>query len=462
MKRQLQKSKDRLPLKTKLGYGVGAIGLDMSYGLVTSFFMNYATDVLLISSVFMGVMMAFARVWDGINDPLMGVIVTNTKSKYGRFRPWILAGAVLNAVVLFAMFTNPGFTIVKGGTETGLYIYIAVAYILWGTSYTLIDLPYWSFIPALTSDPQERNVIASIPRFFSGLGQLTVMGATPLILKAFSDVEQGTVFSRWALVMGVLFIIVAVITVVSTKERIVPKQEKALKFREVISTIRANDQLLVFFAVAVAFNLGWYLMNGLAMYFFKYVTENELHLTIFAAVSGAGQAIGLFGLSFLAKRMSKHKVVKLSILVTIAGYLAMFFVSQTPDFSLVLFFAFHFVACLGIGCMFTAEASMLADIVDYGEYKTGVRSDAVTFSVKSFQMQFAQTIQALIIGFGLWLFRYEENVFPQPDLSKLGINVMMFLIPPALALLSLIVFNRKYKIHSKLYEDICDAMQNRC
>ena len=104
---------------------------------------------------------------------------------------------------------------------------------------------------------------------------------------------------------------------------------------------------------------------------------------------------------------------------------------------------------------------MLADIVDYGEYTTGERADAIIFSMKSFQMKLAQTVQALIIGFGLEICKYQENMVPQPENAKNGIMVMMFAIPFATALLSLIIFNKKYKIHSELLEKIALKMQEK-
>lgn len=456
MKNETKKS--LIPLSEKLGYGVGAIGLDMSYGLCFSFFIKYSTDVLGVAAGFIGIVTALARIWDGINDPMMGMIVSNTKTKYGRFRPWILIGAIANAIVLFLMFTKPFYA---GGIDIALYIHVAIMYILWGMSYTVIDIPYWSFVPALTTDPKERNIIASFPRFFSGVGQLTVMGATSLILAAFSADEQDTAYSTIAGGIGIMFVIFALITFLKTRERIVPEHKTSYRFKDIIRTIKANDQALVFIAVAVTFNLSWYLMNGLAAYYFDYIAENGKLLTIFAAVTGAGQAIGLFGVSIFSGKIGKHNVIKVGMSVSIVAYLLLFTTNILLGFSAILFFILAFIAGLGIGCVFTAEASMLADIVDYGEYKTGERADAIIFSMKSFQMKFAQTIQALIIGFGLEICNYQENMVPQPAGAKSGIMVMMFAIPFATALISLIIFNKKYIIHSELLEKVTAKMQEK-
>lgn len=446
--------------KEKYGYGIGAIGLDLSYGLVCSFFMNYATDSLHISSVFMGVVLAAARIWDGINDPIMGTIVNNTKNKWGRFRPWILAGSIVNALVLWGMFTNPGLSTAEG-SNTGIYIYIAIAYILWGMSYTLIDIPYWSFVPALTSDPKERNIVSSIPRFFSGMGQLLVAGLTPMLLPILGGGDKNNGYSKWALILGVLFVLGTIVTVSTTREKIVPKTKENVSLKKAFKIIKENDQLLVFILTAITFNTGWYITNGLAVYFFTYIAENLSYMTYFAVISGIGQAIGLFCLAPLSKKIGKHNVVKAAIITAIFGYVGMFFTAKLPSFNFILFAIFGCIGCMGIGCMFTAQTSMLADIVDYGEYKLGERNDSIVFSMKSFLLKFAQSIQALIIGFGLKLCNYQENVIPQPVGSKNGIVIMMFAIPPVLALLSLLIFIKKYKLHSTFAEEVTDHVLKR-
>ncbi|MDR0883559.1 MAG: glycoside-pentoside-hexuronide (GPH):cation symporter [Oscillospiraceae bacterium] len=455
----MQQNSAPLTLKNKLTYGVGAIGLDMSYGLCFSFFMKYCTDVLYISPAFLGVMMAFARIWDGINDPMMGTIAANTKSRFGRFRPWVLLGGILNAVVLFFLFTNPGFAVEKGVLNVGLNVYVTIFYVLWGMTMTMIDIPYWSFIPTLTADLQERNSLAAIPRFFSGLGQLVVMGAAPLVLKLFLDSQQGTGYSLIAAGLAVCMIATTFITVTTTRERITPQKEQKSSFGEALKMLVKNDQLMIFLVTVILFNLGWYSMNALAVYFFDYVAEQKTMLTIFAIISGVAQAGGLLLVSPLSKKFGKHNVVKAAMCVTIVGYLALYFIATRGTLSLPLFFLFDAMACLGIGAVFTAEMSIFADLVDYGEFKQGQRAESIVYSMKSFQMKFAQMLQALIAGLGLTLVGYQENVHPQPQAAQNGISVMMFLIPPALAIVALLLFHTKFKLHSGYLEKVSAAVR---
>ena len=158
---------NKVPLREKLGYGVGAIGLDLSYGMFYSYLSLYLTNGLGIKPLFLLILAPLARLWDGINDPMMGMIVDKTNTKMGKYRPWILTGALLNAIVLCLLFNNPGFAL----NSVGLYIYVAVLYVFWGMTNTLADIPFWSMIPSFASEEKDRNLVSTIARTFSGLGQ---------------------------------------------------------------------------------------------------------------------------------------------------------------------------------------------------------------------------------------------------------------------------------------------------
>ena len=139
-------------------YGVGAIGLDLSYGMFYTYLSYYLSSVLHSPEAFLLILTPIARIWDGINDPMMGTIVDNTRTKFGKYRPWILIGALSNAIVLSLLFTSFGMS------GMPLYIYIAVMYILWGMTNTMADIPFWSMVPSFTSEEKERNLVATVAR----------------------------------------------------------------------------------------------------------------------------------------------------------------------------------------------------------------------------------------------------------------------------------------------------------
>ena len=148
----------KLSMKEKLSYGLGAFGKDMVCQLVFVYIMVYFTDILGLNAAFVGTMFFIARIWDALNDIFMGTIVDNTRSRFGKFKPWLVIGTLVNVVVYILLFTRFG-----GISAKGMYVYATVFYILWGMTYTIMDIPYWSMLPNLTSDKTEREKVSVIP-----------------------------------------------------------------------------------------------------------------------------------------------------------------------------------------------------------------------------------------------------------------------------------------------------------
>ena len=168
----------KLSIGQKAAFGLGAVGKDMVYALSASYVMFYYQDTLGLSATFVGLILMLARVFDALNDPFMGVLVAKTKTRWGRFRPWLFSGTILNAVVLYAMFAAP----VNSGVN--LMVYFSVVYILWGVTYTMMDIPYWSMIPAVTDTPADRENLSVIGRTCAGVGSALIAMFTMLAVGA--------------------------------------------------------------------------------------------------------------------------------------------------------------------------------------------------------------------------------------------------------------------------------------
>ncbi|SCW63815.1 MFS/sugar transport protein [Ruminococcaceae bacterium YRB3002] len=163
----------------KFAYGIGAVGKDMVYMLSASYVLYYFQDIMGVSAIAMGVILLIARVFDAFNDPIMGVIVAKTKTRWGKFRPWLLIGTVTNAVVLAVMFAAPPTLDGKG-----LVAYAAITYILWGITYTMMDIPYWSMVPAFTDSGKERENLSALARSCAGVGSAIVTIITVMAVAA--------------------------------------------------------------------------------------------------------------------------------------------------------------------------------------------------------------------------------------------------------------------------------------
>ncbi|MDR0530865.1 MAG: glycoside-pentoside-hexuronide (GPH):cation symporter [Oscillospiraceae bacterium] len=441
--------------KHYIGYGIGALGMDLSYGLFYSFLSIYLTDILLLSPAFLAVMTFAARIWDGINDPMMGAIVDGTRSRFGKYRRWIVTGALCNGFVLAMLFRKPALS------GAGLMAYVAVAYVLWGMTNTMMDIPYWSMVPSLTNDPKERNIAATIPRFFSGMGQFAITILSPILIPLLGHTEKGLFsaagFFRWAILCAAALVGLIFVTFFSTgKIRAIagaaPSQNK-ITAKSVLDTLRRNDQLLVFMLVSLLTNTGWYLVSGLAVYYFQKVLGNGLLMSLFGMLVGGGQGVGLLLLPVLTKWMKRNSVIKLAMGVSAAGYLGMYVFSAVWNV-FPLFVAFGFLGMMGVGCVFVSQTVMLSDIVDYGEYKLGRRSDSVVFSMKGFLQKGAYSIQSLIMYLGLAVTGYNGAAQTQPAAARAGISVMMFLLPPVLTLAGLFLFSAKYKLDEKRMREV--------
>lgn len=174
--------KTKLTGAAKASYGFGAVGKDMVYMLSASYILYYFQDILGVSAAAMGVILMVARVFDAFNDPIMGAIVAKTKTKWGKFRPWLFIGTLTNAVILFLMFAAP--PSLNGG---GLVAYAAAFYILWGVTYTMMDIPYWSMVPAFTDGGKERENMSALGRTCAGVGSAIVTVVTVMAVSALGN-----------------------------------------------------------------------------------------------------------------------------------------------------------------------------------------------------------------------------------------------------------------------------------
>lgn len=447
-------------LKSKLGYGVGAVGLDLSYGMFYTYLAQYLTNVLHLKEGFLLLLTPLARIWDGINDPMMGTIVDNTHTKMGKYRPWILTGSILNAIVLVLLFSNPFHL-----TGWQLMAYVSVMYVAWGMSNTLADIPYWSMVPSFTSDPQERNLISTLARAFSGIGQGVVSIGAPILMGFFSIKKydaQGKVVSEFfgeesffvcAAVCSVLLIIFSSTSVATTKERISTKAPEKFSFKKALQIIKSNDQLLVFMLFAMISNAGWYLTSGVAAYYFDVVVGDPEKQSLFSTFQAVGSVVGMLVLPVLTKYMSKRRAYQTSLLIAAVGYIGITVGAFTDK--LMVMNIFYCVCAIGMSSMFIAQTIFLADVVDYGEVKLGFRAESITFSMKGFLQKMAYTLQTIILFASLGLSNYDGEAHSNnPDSAKLAITLMLCAIPAVLFLISLVIFSTKFKLHGSFMDEV--------
>lgn len=445
----------KLTFREKASYGLGAVGKDMVYCLVSSFLLIYFNTVLGVSGTFTGILFMCARVFDAFNDPLMGILVEKTNTRFGKFRPWLLVGTISNAIILFAMFAVP-----SGLSGVGLKAYISVAYILWGVTYTTMDIPYWSMIPAITESGSDRENISVIARSCAGVGTAFTTALTLALVGVFGKGNDRLGYMIFAGMVAILFVILISICVFNVKEHKI-EGGKSVSVGEMFSSLFQNDQALVVVIGIIMFNASLYITQQLATYFFTYDIGNAGLYGVFGTVGGAAQILSMMTLPLLRKKFDCKRIMFLAISTTIVGYICLFIMGSIGCRNLVALCAAAIIIFIGFGLATVLTTIFLADTVDYGEWKNGQRNESVTFSLQTFVVKLASAISGLIAGVGIDLIGLDIDAEVQSASTLFGLRVLMIIVPMAGLAIAITFFMRKYKLTEDYLKKITEELRER-
>lgn len=391
---ELQNQETNLSARSKWSYSLGGIGRDMTYTLVATFFMTYiqfAVGLSVAQFSVIGILLIIGRVWDAVNDPIMGAIIENTRSKWGKFKPWILIGAVFTAIVIVAMFNiRP-----TGNRGWNYVIFFGVIYLLWEIAFTMNDISYWSMLPSLTTNEKQRNSVTTLAVVFAGVGAF-VANAGISFLTVGNAIKGYSIIS---IVIAIFLIGCQCLTVFGVKQPILTTGEVAqenVSIKKMFNVIRKNDQLLWVILAMLLYNIGSGILVALG-YNFLYLElgYNGTLAMIFVATFGVSN-IGVQAFySKLANRFGRKKLLWYSFLATAFGYLLLLLVGFVPFmpvniFTVCLFGIFVFG---GQAIFYMILTVNIANTVEYNEYKTKERNEAVIFSLRPFMAKMASALQ---------------------------------------------------------------------
>ena len=463
--------------REKASYGLGAVGKDMVYMLSASYVLYYFQDIMGVSAYAMAVILLVARVFDAFNDPVMGVIVAKTRTRFGKFRPWLLIGTLTNSVVLFAMFACP-----PALNGAGLIAYAAIFYILWGVTYTMMDIPFWSMIPAFTRGGEERENLTALARSCSGVGSAIVTIFTLLAVHALGSAFGGTSakeierigFKWFALIIAVLFSLFIIITCLNIKEKSSVSMPAA-SVKDMFVSLIHNDQAMAIVVTIVLINTAMYITSNLVIYFFKYDLGGQgwyKNYTLFNTVAGAAQILAMMALYPLLRRALKianTHIFYISLAMSVIGYivLLLFAISGSKLLAVYLIPGVLIMAASGINNVLTTI--FLANTVDYGEIKNHRRDESVIFSMQTFVVKLASGIAAFVASITLGILSLSDKATTTAQQTfdfasavslaqKMGLRLVVTLIPMAGIVIAFFWFRKKYILTDEKVEALANEV----
>ena len=446
----------RLKAGQKAAFGFGAFGKDIVYMLISSYLLYYYNVVLGMSSVFIGTVMMVARVFDAFNDPIMGIIVAKTKTRWGRFRPWIFAGTVLNAVTIYALYATP-----QSMDDSAQRIWLVIFYFAWGITYTLLDIPFWSMIPAITEPGNDREALTSLARTCAGIGDAIPTVLTMVIVPVLSasnvvsDYRIG--FKWWALIVAVVFVISETVCVVSVPEKPIEHSEKTTKVTEMFKSLFRNDQAMTVVMAVILEYSSINICRNLVLYFFQFDVGNEGAYSIFAAVAFAAQVLVMMIVPALRRKYTKNQLFIFGFIIQIVGFLLILVMAYTNLYSPKTWFILcipGIMIYLGYGMLNVIMTIFLSDSVDYGEVKNATRDESVIFSMQTFTVKLASGLAVFLAGLVVDWINLDTTVKVQSAKTLTGLRLWMTVPAIILLVIGIFVYKSRYKLDDKKMEEI--------
>jgi len=436
---------ENIPKKEKLSFALAGLGQNMIYNFSSAYIIIFYTDFLKLLPTAVGTLMLVARVWDAINDPIMGSIVDKTQTRFGKLRPYLLAVPI--PMIVFTILTFTAFDM----SYTLRLFYAYTTYIIWGMIYTISDVPYWGLSAAISNDPKERLSVISLARIFSNIGLAIAIVVPPIIIAAFDGAKTG--YTIGAIVMSVVGGTLFFLAFFNTKERVVSTSSNQSMLKN-LSLLKHNKPLL-YLQISRIFGS---LRMGLAAagtYFAKYNLGNELYFSLLGGILIVSMIGAITITPILTRKFSKKQLYQYSLLLGVIAHTLMFVLGYN---NLVILFVLLFFAGFSMGVNDVIMYSMVTDSIVYLQSKTHHRLEGLSFSFHTFTTKLQTAISAFIIGIVLQVFGFAENV-AQSDRSLFGIFLLLSLLPAISSLISMIPM-RKYELSEQLHQEALEDIKN--
>lgn len=440
----------RLTWGEKLGFGAGDLGFNLYWTTIASFLAAFYTDVFGISAAAAGTMLFTTKIIDAFTDPLMGGLADRTKTRFGRFRPYLLFAGVPMAGAAVLTFTTPDLS------GSGKLIWAYATYTAMMMLYTVLSTPYSALSGVMTANSQERTTLISVRFFFAFTGGALVNKFTFPLVEMFGGGDDALGWQLTMLLYGTLATLIFAITFITTKERISPPATQDTSPVEDIRDLLHNRPWIVLFVLAMVIMMTITMRAGSAYYYFTYYVERPELLPNYLFWQMVAYAAGALLAPVLTRFIDKAKL--LMLLMAIVGVLSISFYFVPKDM-IWLMFLLNILISLCLGPKSPLTWSMYADTADYNEWKNGRRATAMTFSAATFSQKLGGALGSAGMLWVLAAIGYAANE-AQSGASQTGIAMLQTVVPGVFALLAMIV-TRFYTLTGAQLSTVQDELEKR-
>lgn len=419
----------KLGLKARVSYACGDAASNVVWAALGAFAMTYYTDVAHVNAGIIGTIMLISRFLDGVSDLVMGIVVDRTKSRFGKARPWLLRIAVPFAIATVLMFSVPDFE------EKIKAIYIFVTYNLVMTMYTMINLPYGSLSTLMTSDSYERSILNIFRQIFAQITSLIITSATLPMIDLFGGGQRA-----WTITYGIFSAAAAVLFLLcfaGTKETVGldAKKREVVPAGTALKALLHNKCWIISMLLGTGTCLFYMAISTINTYYCLHVLHNKNLVGTVNAAYIVPMIVFFFVMAPIVKRIGKKRTNILGWGIILLSY-AFLALGMTNTAFVV---GSSVVRGIGYACVMGVQFAIIGDSVEYGEWKTGVRSEGLVFSAQSFGCKVGMGLGNALIGALLTWGQYDGALDVQPDSAVTVIKLLYVLMPVAVAVLQLLL-----------------------
>jgi len=434
---------EKVSLKEKIGYGLGDAASSMFWKIFSMYLMFFYTDVFGLAPAVVGTMFLITRIWDSCFDPIVGIIADRTKSRWGKFRPYLLWVAVPFAVIGVMTFYVPDFD------EKGKIIYAYITYSLMMMVYSMINVPYASLLGVMSSDRKVRTTLSSYRMVFAFGGSLLALWLLePLVLYFGGNLNSKTGWLTTIIIFGVITTLFFWGCFYFTKERVQPIADEKANLKEDLNDLLKNRPWWILLGAGIGALIFNSIRDGAAVYYFKYYVSNTVSYSfnifgetfamtptsLYLVLGQAANIIGVIAATPIANKIGKKNTF-FGAMALAAILSVIFYFFGKDDVFLIMLFQVLISICAG--CIFPLIWSMYADSADYSEWKQGRRATGLVFSASSMSQKFGWTIGGAATGWLLGFYGFQANV-EQTAVTQNGIQLMLSLLPAVAAVISVL------------------------